>query len=168
MLAVEAAMRAYAHRFDEDEELWGLAGLLHDFDYERHPSLDEHPKVGTALLEAKGYPAEVVYAIRSHADALGIPRTNLMDKTLFAVDELTGFITAAALVRPDKSVAGLEAKSVRKRMKDKAFARQVSREDMVAGAALIGVGLDEHIAFVIQAMRTIAPSLGLDGSAVFS
>ncbi|HEV3311040.1 MAG TPA: HDIG domain-containing protein, partial [Chloroflexota bacterium] len=153
MLAVEAAMRAYARRFGEDEESWGLAGLLHDFDYERHPSLTEHPMVGTALLEEQQYPDEVVYAIRTHADYLGLPRLSLMDKTLFAVDELTGFITAAALVRPDRSLEGLQPKSVRKRMKDKAFARQVSREDIVEGASLLGADLDEHIAFVIQAMQ---------------
>src|SRR5581483_3714576 len=156
MLAVECAMRAYARRFGEDEELWGLAGLLHDFDYERYPSLEDHPKVGTALLEAHGYPEPVVHAIRSHNHLLGVPRDSLMDKTLFAVDELTGFITAAALVRPGKSLDGLEARSVRKRMKDKAFARQVSREDMTEGAELLGVDLDEHIAFVIDAMRPIA------------
>lgn len=165
MLAVEAAMRAYAQRFGEDEDLWGLAGLMHDFDYERHPNLEEHPKVGTALLEEMNYPEDVVYAIRTHNDYLGLPRLSLMDKTLFAVDELTGFITAAALVRPGKTLDGLEAKSVRKRMKDKAFARQVSREDMVEGAQLLGLDLDEHIAFVIEAMRGIAPELGLDGRA---
>jgi putative nucleotidyltransferase with HDIG domain len=164
MLAVEAAMRAYARRFGEDEESWGLAGLLHDFDYERHPSLTEHPMVGTALLEEQQYPDEVVYAIRTHADYLGLPRLSLMDKTLFAVDELTGFITAAALVRPDRSLEGLQPKSVRKRMKDKAFARQVSREDIVEGASLLGADLDEHIAFVIQAMQGIAPELGLAGA----
>jgi len=168
MLSVEVAMRAYARRFGGDEELWGLAGLLHDFDYERHPSLEEHPQVGAAVLEEQGYPESVVYAIRTHADYLGLPRLSLMDKTLFAVDELTGFITAAALVRPDRSILDLEARSVRKRMKDKAFARQVSREDIVAGAELLGVDLDEHIAFVIGAMRTIAPELGLAGAATVS
>ena len=163
MLSVEAAMRAYAGRLGEDADLWGLAGLLHDFDYERFPSLMEHPKVGTALLEAQGYPSDVVHAIRAHNDMLGVPRESLMDKTLFAVDELTGFITAAALVRPDRSLAGLEPKSVRKRMKDKAFARQVSREDITRGAESLGVDLDDHIAFVIAAMRQIAPELGLAG-----
>jgi putative nucleotidyltransferase with HDIG domain len=166
MLAVEAAMRAYARRFGEDEETWGRAGLLHDFDYERHPSVEEHPRVGTSHLEKLGYPSEVVYAIRTHAGYLGLPRRSLMDKTLFAVDELTGFITAAALVRPDKSLAGLESKSVRKRMKDKAFARQVNREDIVEGAQLLGIDLDDHIAFVIEAMRGIAPELGLAGDSV--
>lgn len=164
MLAAEAAMRAYARRFGEDEDLWGLAGLLHDFDYERHPSLEEHPMVGTKLLEELGYPDGIVYAIRTHADYLELPRNNMMDKALFAVDELTGFITAAALVRPDKDIANLEVRSVRKRMKDKAFARQVSREDIVAGAALLDMDLDEHIAFVLAAMQSIAPELGLTGS----
>ena len=164
MLAVEAAMRAYARKFGEDEDLWGLAGLLHDFDYERHPSLEEHPMVGTAHLEELGYPKEVVYAIRTHADYLNLPRLSLMDRTLFAVDELTGFITAAALVRPGKTLDGLEPKSVRKRMKDKAFARQVNREDIVEGAELLEVDLDEHIAFVIAAMRAVAPELGLAGA----
>lgn len=163
MLSVEAAMRAYARRFEENEDVWGMAGLLHDFDYERHPSLEEHPRVGTALLEKMNYPEDVVYAIRTHADYLGLPRRSLMDKTLFAVDELTGFITAAALVRPNKSLDGLEPKSIRKRMKDKAFARQVNREDIIEGAKLINMDLDEHIAFVIDAMRTIAPQLGLAG-----
>lgn len=163
MLAVEQAMRAYARRFGEDEELWGLAGLLHDFDYERYPSPEQHPMVGTALLEEQGYPEEVTYAIRTHADYLGLPRITLMDKALFAVDELTGFVVAAALVRPDRSIMNLEARSVRKRMKDKAFARQVSREDIVQGAELLGVDLDEHIAVVIEAMKGIAPELGLAG-----
>jgi len=163
MLSVEVAMRAYARHFGEDEELWGLTGLLHDFDYERYPSLEDHPRVGAALLEADGYPAELVHAIRSHNHILGVPRVSLMDKALFAVDELTGFITAATLVRPNRSLDGLEPKSVRKRMKDKAFARQVSREDITQGAELLGVDLDDHIAIVIAAMRDIAPALGLDG-----
>lgn len=164
MLSVEAAMRAYARKYGADEETWGLAGLLHDFDYERHPSMEEHPAVGAALLEELEYPDEIVYAIRTHADYLGLPRLSLMDKALFAVDELTGFITAAALVRPDRSILNLEAKSVRKRMKDKAFARQVSREDIVEGAALLGVDLDAHVAFVIEAMKLVAPALGLAGT----
>ncbi len=163
MLAVEAAMRAYARHFGEDEELWGLAGLLHDFDYERHPSLDEHPAVGSKYLEENGYPEEVIYAIRTHNDRLGYPRTHRMDLTLFAVDELSGFITAATLVRPDKSLMTLEPRSVRKRMKDKAFARQVSRDDITEGAKALEVDLDTHIAFVIEAMRGIAPELGLEG-----
>jgi putative nucleotidyltransferase with HDIG domain len=171
MLAVEAAMRAYARRFGADEEAWGIAGLLHDFDYEQHPNPDavahpnEHPLFGSRILEEEGYPEEVIYAIKTHAEYLGLPRLSLMDKTLFAVDELTGLVTAAALVRPDKSIAGLEARSVRKKMKDKAFARGVNREDVVSGADDLGVDLDEHIELVIQAMRTIAGQLGLGGAA---
>lgn len=169
MLAVEAAMRAYAGKFGEDEETWGLAGLLHDFDYEQHPNpnaeadLNEHPLFGARILEEQGYPKDVIYAIKTHADYLDLPRNSSMDKTLFAVDELSGLITAAALVRPDKSLGNLEAKSVRKKMKDKAFARGVNRDDVVNGAEALGVDLDEHIAFVIQAMRGIAPQLGLAG-----
>ncbi len=170
MLAVEAAMRAYARRFGEDEDRWALAGLLHDFDYEQHPNPEakadpnEHPLFGSTILEDQGYPEDVIYAIKTHADYLGLPRLSLMDKTLFAVDELTGLITATALVRPDRDIRNLEARSVRKRMKDKAFARGVSREDVLAGAEELGVDLDEHIQFVIDAMRTIAPQLGLAGA----
>lgn len=170
MLAVEAAMRSYAHRFGADEERWGLAGLLHDFDYEQHPNPraeadpNEHPLFGARVLEEQGYPEDVIFAIKTHADYLNLPREAPMDKTLFAVDELTGLITAAALVRPDKNIAGLEPRSVRKKMKDKGFARGVNREDVVQGAADLGVDLDEHIAFVIDSMRTIAPELGLAGA----
>jgi putative nucleotidyltransferase with HDIG domain len=169
MLAVEAAMRAYARKFGENEERWGLAGLLHDFDYEQHPNPqwiaddNEHPLFGAGVLVREGYPEDVIYAIKTHAEYLGLPRISKMDKTLFAVDELTGLITAAALVRPDRSIMGLEAKSVRKKMKDKAFARGVNREDVIRGAADLGVDLDEHIAFVIAAMRGIADQLGLSG-----
>lgn len=171
MLAVEAIMRAYAREFGQDEETWGLAGLLHDFDYEQHPNPraeedpEEHPLFGTRILEAEGYPDEVIYAIKTHAEYLNLPRNSLMDKTLFAVDELSGLVTAAALVRPDKSLEQLEARSVRKKMKDKAFARGVNREDVIRGAADLGVELDAHIEFVIRAMRSIAPELGLAGSA---
>jgi putative nucleotidyltransferase with HDIG domain len=170
MLAVEAGMRAYARRFGEDEERWGMAGLLHDFDYEQHPNLpaapdpNEHPLFGARILEEQGYPEDVIYAIKTHADYLGLPRLSRMDKTLAAVDELTGLITAAALVRPDKSLSGLEARSVRKKMKDKAFARGVNRDDVIRGAEELGVDLDEHIAFVIEAMRGIAGRLGLAGT----
>lgn len=170
MLAVEAAMRAYARKFGADEEKWGMAGFLHDFDYEQHPNPnavedpDEHPLFGSRILEEQGYPEDVIYAIKTHADYLGLPRLSLMDKTLFAVDELTGLITAAALVRPDKSINGLEAKSVRKKMKDKAFARGVNREDVVQGAEELGIDLNEHIDFVIGAMRGIAAELGLAGT----
>lgn len=171
MLAVEAAMRAYARKFGEDEEAWGLAGLLHDFDYEQHPNPkaeadpNEHPLFGASILEEHGYPETVIYAIKTHADYLDLPRKSLMDKTLFAVDELSGLITAAALVRPDKSLDSLESKSVRKKMKDKAFARGVDRDDVIRGAEELGVDLDVHIQFVIEAMRGIAPQLGLTGVA---
>lgn len=172
MLAVEAAMRAYAVRFGEDPDRWGLAGLLHDFDYEQHPNPDatddpnEHPLFGAAILVEQEYPEDIIYAIKTHADYLGLPRISPMDKTLFAVDELTGLITAAALVRPDKSIHNLEARSVRKKMKDKAFARGVNREDVIQGAQDLGVDLDEHIAVVIDAMRGISEQLGLDGAGV--
>jgi len=171
MLAVEAAMRAYARKFQEDEDRWGITGLLHDFDYELHPNPEakadpnEHPLFGSRILEEEGYPQDVIYAIKTHADYLNLPRLSRMDKSLFAVDELTGLITAAALVRPDKSIEGLEAKSVRKRMKDKAFARGVNRDDVVSGAEELGVELDQHIQFVIDAMRGIARELGLAGAA---
>jgi putative nucleotidyltransferase with HDIG domain len=170
MLAVEAAMRAYARKFGEDEDRWGITGLLHDFDYEQHPNPEatadpnEHPLFGARVLEEQGYPEDVIYAIKTHADYLNLPRNSRMDKTLFAVDELSGLITAAALVRPDKSIAALETKSVRKKMKDKAFARGVNREDVITGAEELGVDLDEHIGFVIEAMRGIAPELSLSGA----
>ena len=164
-LAVEAAMRAYARRFGEDEERWGITGLLHDFDYERYPSLDDHPFKGREVLEGLGVHPTIIHAIQSHAERTGVPRASRMDKALYAVDELCGFITAAALIRPTKSVLDLEASSVRRRMKDKAFARNVKREDIVAGAQELGVPLDEHVAFVIAAMRDAADALGLRGTA---
>lgn len=160
-LAVEAAMRAYARKFGEDEEKWGITGMLHDIDYERHPDIEEHGKVGAAILRAHGYPEDIVYAVEAHNDYHGLPRTDLLSKTLFACDEITGLITATALVRPNKSIIGLEASSVRKKMKDKAFARGVNREDIIKGAAELGVDLTEHIAFVIAAMASIATELGL-------
>jgi len=160
-LAVEAAMRAYARRFGEDEEKWGIVGLIHDFDYEQFPSPDQHPAVGARILEERGYPEDVVYAVKSHGDHLGLPRTSLMDKALFAVDELTGFLIACALVRPGKAITGLEVSSVKKKMKDKAFARAVKREDIIKGAEELGLSLDEHIATVIEAMQGIASELGL-------
>ncbi len=162
-LAVESAMRTYATKFGEDEEKWGIVGLLHDFDYEKHPTQEEHPEVGARILEEKGYPEDVVYAIRSHAEYLGLERSHLMDKVLFAVDELTGFITAVALVRPSKSVMDVKVSSVKKKFKDKAFARAVSREDMIRGAEDLGIPLDEHIGTVIGAMQRIAEELGLAG-----
>jgi len=164
MLAVEACMRAYARKFGEDEDKWGITGLLHDFDYEKYPTPEEHPFVGNKILEERGYCEEIRRAILSHADYSGIKRESKMEKTLFACDELAGFITATALVKPGKSLAEVEAKSVRKKMKDKAFARSVNRDDIVNGAADLGVDLEEHIAFCIEAMKGIAGDLGLGGS----
>jgi putative nucleotidyltransferase with HDIG domain len=166
MLAVEAAMRAYAVRFGEDPDRWGLAGLLHDFDYERFPNAErsataEHPSEGVRILRERGYPDDVLQAILGHAHYTGVPRETRMARALFAVDELTGLVTATALVKPSRSLADVDAKGVRKRMKDKAFARGVSREDVVRGAAELGVDLDEHVAFVIDAMRGEAAALGL-------
>ena len=164
-LAVEACMRAYAGKFNGDENLWGLVGLLHDFDYEKWPSLDDHPYEGSKILKERGWPEEISRAIMSHAEYTGVTRDTPMEKALFACDELAGFITAVALIKPGKSLAEVDTKSVRKRMKDKAFARKVNRDDIVNGAAALGVDLDEHIAFCIEAMRPIAVELGLDGSA---
>jgi putative nucleotidyltransferase with HDIG domain len=165
MLAVEACMRAYARKFGEDEEKWGITGLLHDFDYEKYPTQQEHPFVGNKILEERGYPEEIRRAILSHADYSGVKRESKMEKVLYACDELAGFITASALVKPNKSLAELEAKSVRKKMKDKAFARSVDRDDIINGAADLGVDLEEHIAFCIEAMKGIAGDLGLAGTA---
>ena len=170
MLSVEAAMRAYAGRYGDDPERWGLTGLVHDFDYERfpnaaHSATEEHPAEGVRLLRAHGYPEDVLQAILGHATYCGVARETQMAKTLFAVDELTGLITATALVRPSRSILDLDARSVRKKMKDKGFARGVSREDVMQGAAELGVELDEHIQFVIDAMRPAATSLGLGGMA---
>ncbi len=163
-MAVEACMRAYARRFGEDENLWGAVGLIHDFDYEKYPTAEDHPYRGNEILAERGVEEPVRRAIMSHAEYTGVPRDTLMAKTLFACDELAGFITAATLVKPSKSLAELDAKSVRKRMKDKAFARSVSREDIIKGAQELGVDLDEHITFCIEAMKTIAPELGLAGN----
>jgi putative nucleotidyltransferase with HDIG domain len=160
-LAVEACMRAYARKFGGDEELWGAVGLLHDFDYDQYPSLEDHPYKGNAILKERGYPDEIRKAIMSHAEYTGVTRDTPMEKALFACDELAGFITACTLVKPSKSLAEVEAKSVRKKMKDKAFARSVNRDDIVNGAADLGVELEEHIAFCISAMQSIAPKLGL-------
>jgi len=162
-LAVEAAMRAYAPRLGGNEEEWGVVGLLHDFDYERHPTLEEHPMKGAEILRARGYPEEMVRAILSHADHSGVPRETAMAKALFAVDELTGFVTAVTLVRPGKRVADVTPQSVKKKMKDKAFARAVSREELRAGSELLGVDFDEHVACVIAAMAGAADALGLAG-----
>jgi putative nucleotidyltransferase with HDIG domain len=163
-LAVEAAVRGYARRFGEDEEAWGIVALLHDFDYERWPSLEDHPFRGSEILREKGSPDWMIRAILSHADYSGVPRESRLEKTLYACDEMAGFITAASLVRPSKSVLDLEASSVLKRMKDKAFARGVKREDLRAGAELLGLPLDEHIRNVITFMREKADALGLRGS----
>ena len=173
MLAVEAAMRAYGEQQGEEVERWGLAGLIHDFDYERYPNAaqsatEEHPAEGVRILRARGWPEDILDAILGHAQYSGVPRISAMSKTLFAVDELTGLITATALVRPSRSVHEVEAKSVRKKMKDKAFARGVSRDDVIQGAEALGVDLDEHIAFVIGAMQRSAAALGLEGTVVAS
>jgi putative nucleotidyltransferase with HDIG domain len=162
-LAVEACMRAYARKFGGDEEQWGTVGLIHDFDYEKYPSAEEHPYKGNEILKERGYSEEVRRAIMSHAEYTGVTRESPMEKALFACDELAGFITATALIKPNKSLAEVDAKSVRKRMKDKAFARSVSREDIVNGAAALGVDLDEHITFCIEAMKSVAGELGLAG-----
>jgi len=167
-LAVEACMRACARKFSGDEDLWGVVGLLHDFDYEKYPSLDDHPYKGNEILKERGWSDEIRRAIMSHAEYSGVTRDTPMEKALFACDELAGFITACALIKPGKSLAEVDAKSVRKRMKDKAFARKVNRDDITNGASDLGVDLDEHIAFCIEAMKPIAVELGLDGSAAKS
>jgi predicted hydrolase (HD superfamily) len=167
-------MRACARKFgngttdvskEADENLWGIVGLIHDFDYERWPSLEDHPYKGNEILKQRGYPEVITRAIMSHAEYTGVPRDTPMEKALFACDELAGFITAVALIKPGKSLAEVDAKSVRKRMKDKAFARKVNRDDIISGARDLGVDLDEHIAFCIEAMKPIAKEVGLDGSA---
>ena len=165
MLSVEAAMRAYARKYGEDEELWGIAGLLHDCDYEEYPSLEEHTKVAARWLQDGGYDERIIYAILAHNDLNQAenPRNDLFSKALFACDEITGMVNATALVRPHKSIHGLVASSVRKKMKSKGFAAGVHREDLTRGAEELGVDLNEHITFVIQAMESIAPELGLDG-----
>ena len=163
-MAVDAALRAHARRLGQDEHAWGLVGLLHDFDYERWPDAEHHPYRGVEILRGKGVPEFVLHAILSHADYTGVPRETPLEKTLFACDEMAGFVTAAALVRPSKSVLDLEASSVKKRMKDKAFARAVSRDDLARGAEALGLPLEEHIAHVIEAMRGRADELGLRGT----
>jgi putative nucleotidyltransferase with HDIG domain len=163
-LAVEAAVGAYARKFGEDEELWRVTALLHDFDYEMHPTLDKHPQDGAPILREEGYPEEVVEGVLSHAEHLGLPRDTLLKKTLFACDELSGFIHACGLVRPD-GIETLEPKSVRKKLKQPSFASGVNRDDVYKGAEGLGVDLNEHIAFVIAALRPIAGELGLRTSA---
>ncbi len=167
-LAVEACMRAYARKLGEDEEKFGITGLLHDFDYERYPTPQEHPFVGNKIMREKGYPEDVLRAILSHADYSGVKRETPMEKALYACDELSGLITAAALVKPTKAVADVDAKSIRKKMKDKAFARSVNRDDIINGATDLGVDLDEHITFCIEAMKGVAKELGLDGASAES
>lgn len=166
MLAVESAMRAYARKFGEDEQLWGTVGLLHDFDYERWPNPPDHPLKGSEILKSRGYPEVVIYAIKSHADYLtDCPRLSLLDKALYACDELCGFITACALVRPTR-LEGLEPKSVRKKMKQPSFAAAVNRDDIIRGAADLGVDLDEHIRFCIEAMQSASEELGLKSDSI--
>ncbi|MEN3038015.1 MAG: HD domain-containing protein [Candidatus Kryptonium sp.] len=160
-LAVEAAMRAYARKFGEDEEKWAIVGLLHDFDYEKFPSQDQHPWVGSKILEERGYPEDIRKAILAHADYTGVPRDTLMAKVLYACDELCGFITAVALVRPNKKLEEVTVESVKKKLKDKAFARSVNRDDIYKGSEELGIPLDEHIQFVINAMKSISDKLGL-------
>jgi len=176
-LAVEACMRACSRKFASgtgtetadlglsEEELWGIVGLIHDFDYERYPSLEDHPYRGNEIMKERGWPEVIRRAVMSHAEYTGVTRDTPMEKALFACDELAGFITAVALIKPGKSLAEVDAKSVRKRMKDKAFARKVKRDDIVNGAAALGVDLDEHIAFCVAALQGIAGELGLEGSA---
>ncbi len=163
-LAVEAAMRAFACRFGEDEELWGIVGLVHDFDYEKYPTAQDHPFKGAEILREKGWPEEIVRAVLSHAPYTGITRDSLMEKTLFAVDELTGLITAVALVRPSKNIRDVKIRSVKKKWKDKSFAAGVNRADIEEGAADLGIELSEHIAVVLEAMQGIANDLGLAGA----
>ncbi|MFO7264866.1 MAG: HDIG domain-containing protein [Bacillota bacterium] len=167
-LAVEASMREYARRFGEDEEKWGIVGLLHDFDYERWPDPADHPLRGAAILEELGYPEDVIYAIKSHADYLNLPRVDKMSKTLYAVDEMSGFVMAVALVRPNRSIFEVEVSSVKKKMKSPGFARAISREHLIKGAEELGVDLDDHIATVIRALQRVADQLGLAGTAAAS
>ena len=159
--AVEALMRAYARKFGGDEERWGIVGLLHDFDYEQYPTIPEHPLKGADILAERGYPDDMIYAIKTHADFLNLPRSTPMEKTLFAVDELAGLLTAAALVQPEKRIQTVQVASVKKKLKDKAFARSVNRDDIRKGAEELGVPLDEHIAFCLDTMRQAADALGL-------
>jgi len=163
MLAVEAAMRFYAQKYNEDEDLWGITGILHDFDWEIHPTLDEHPQAGEPLLRERGVPDEIIRAIQSHADHTGVPRESQMEKALFACDEITGLITAVALVRPSRSLADLKVKSVKKKWKDKSFAAGANRDEIAQGAEEFGIELWQHVANVIEAMRRVAPELGLAG-----
>jgi putative nucleotidyltransferase with HDIG domain len=163
-LAVEAAMQAYARKHDGDQEKWGIVGLLHDFDFEIHPNADEHPVKGAEILRQRGVDEDIVYAVLCHADYLGLDRKTPMDRAIYAVDELTGFIIAVALVRPNKSIDEVDVKAVKKKMKDKGFARAVNREDITKGAEILGVDLDEHIDFVIESLKPMAKELGIAGA----
>lgn len=163
MLGVETCMAAYAAKFGEDRELWAVTALLHDFDWEIHPAAPEHPMQGEPILAERGVPEEIRRAILSHANYSGVPRVSLLERTLFACDELSGFLTACAYVKPGRSIHEVNVASVKKKLKDKAFARNVNREDIVNGAQELGVPLDEHIAFCIEAMQASAPELGLAG-----
>jgi putative nucleotidyltransferase with HDIG domain len=163
MLAVEAAMRFYAEKFGEDVETWGQVGLLHDFDWEIHPTLEQHPQAGAPILRQRGVPEEIVRAVLSHADHTGVPRQSRMEKALYACDEITGLVTAVALVRPSRSLLDLEASSVKKKWKDRAFAAGANREEIAKAVEEFGVELWEHVGNVILAMRRIAPELGLEG-----
>lgn len=163
MLSVEAAMRFYAEKYSEDVEMWGMSGLLHDFDWEIHPTLEQHPQDGILILRERGVPEEIVRAIQSHADHTGVPRQTYMEKALYACDEITGLIVAVALVRPSKSLHDLKVKSVKKKWKDRSFAAGANREEISGAAEEFGVPLWEHVDNVIQAMRAIAPQLGLGG-----
>jgi putative nucleotidyltransferase with HDIG domain len=162
--AVEASMRAYAGRYGADAETWGIAGMLHDFDYEMHPHAPHHPMKGAEILTARGVPPEIVYAVLAHADYAGMPRHSILDRALYGCDELSGFVHACALVRPGRVIAGLEPASVKKKLRDKAFARTVNRDDVYRGAAELGVDLDEHIAFVIRALTGVATDIGLQSA----
>ena len=163
MLAVEAAMRFYARKFGEDEELWGVTGLLHDFDWEIHPTLEQHPQAGVPILQERGVPEVIIRAVQSHAEHTGIPRESQMEKALFACDEITGLIIAVALVRPSRSLMDLKVKSVKNKWKDKSFAAGANRDEIAQGAEEFGIELWEHVANVIEAMRRVAPDLGLAG-----
>ena len=165
LLAVEAAMRAYAREFGEDEERWGVAGLVHDFDWEIVPTPEEHPTFGANILRERGFSEDIVRAVLTHGDHTGLQRETPMERTLFAVDELSGFVRAVTLVRPSKSLEDVTPRSVRQKMKDKAFARDVNREDIIKGAEEMGVDLDEHMSFVIESLKPVAADLGLNTGA---
>jgi putative nucleotidyltransferase with HDIG domain len=163
LLSVEAAMRGYARKFGEDEDRWGVAGLLHDFDWEICPTPESHPEFGAQILREHGYPEDIIRAVLTHGDHTGIPRQTLMEHALYAVDELSGFIRAVALVRPSKSLDDVTPSSVRRKMKDKGFAKDVNREDITRGAAELGVDLDEHITFVVESLKPVAGQIDLSG-----